>query len=157
MKLWRVARAAHAATGADAFSGVGGLVVDGRWHSRGRPSVYAARSESLALLETLVHFNPTLAPRLVLIEAEIADALVATFRGALPKGWADVPDTGAARSVGDAWLRSISSLALEVPSIHAKSETNVLINPAHADFGRLVLGVPVPLAFDQRLNDPKLR
>jgi RES domain-containing protein len=157
MKLWRVARAAHAATGVEAFSGMGGLAVDGRWHSRGRLIVYAARSESLARLEALVHFNPALAPRLVLVEASVPDAFVATVSGALPKGWDDVPDSGAARSVGDAWLRSGSSLALEVPSIHARSETNVLINPAHADFGRLVAGLPAPLAFDRRLIDPKLR
>jgi RES domain-containing protein len=157
MKLWRVARAARAATGAEAFSGMGGLVVDGRWHSRGRLIVYAARSESLARLEALVHFNPTLAPHLVLIEASLPDALVATVGGALPNGWDDVPDTGAARSVGDGWLRSGSSLGLEVPSIHARSETNVLINPAHADFAKLVTGVPLLLAFDRRLIDPKLR
>jgi RES domain-containing protein len=156
VKLWRVARAAHAATGAEAFSGVGGLVVDGRWHSRGRLVVYSARSESLARLEALVHFNPALAPRLVLIEASLPDALVFTA-GTLPKGWDDVPDSGAGRPVGDAWLRSGSSVALEVPSIHSRSETNVLINPANGDFGKLVIGAPVPLAFDQRLNDPRLR
>ncbi len=157
MKLWRVARSAHSATGADAFSGIGGMLVDGRWHSRGRLIVYTARSESLARLEALVHFNPMLAPRLVLIEASLPDALVSTFRGVMPRGWDDVPDTGAARSIGDEWIRSGSSAALEVPSIHSKSETNVLINPAHRDFSRLVIGVPIPFTFDRRLNDPKLR
>ena len=157
MRLWRVARAAHSATGAGAFSGIGGMHIDGRWHSRGRLIVYAARSESLARLEALVHFNPALAPRLVLIQASLPDALVSTVGGTLPKGWDDVPDSGAARPVGNAWLRSGSSVALEVPSIHSKSETNVLISPAHADFRHLVIGAPVPFAFDQRLNDPKLR
>lgn len=157
MKLWRVSRAIHAATGSAAFSGIGGLHADGRWHSRGRLIVYSARSESLARLETLVHFNPTLAPKLVLLEAEIPDGLVATVGGKLPRGWDDVPDSGAARSVGDHWLRSGSSVALEVPSIHALSETNVLINPAHPGFARLVVGAPVPFAFDRRLNEPRLR
>ena len=157
MKLWRVSRAAHAATGPAAFSGSGGISVDGRWHSRGRHIVYTARSESLARLEALVHFNPVLAPELVLIEADVPDALVATLSGTLPKGWNDVPDSGLARSVGDKWLQGGSSMALEVPSIHARSETNVLINPAHSDFSRLVIRTPVPFAFDRRLNDPPLR
>ena len=157
MKLWRVARAAHSATGAAAISGSGGTIVDGRWHSRGRPIVYAARSESLARLEALVHFNPALAPRLVLVEADLPDALVSTIAGTLPLRWDAVPDSGAARPVGDSWLRSGSSVGLEVPSIHSKSEVNVLINPAHVDFRQLVPGVPIPFAFDQRLNDPKLR
>jgi RES domain-containing protein len=157
VKLWRVSRAAHAATKATAFSGIGGLHVDGRWHSRGRLVVYTARSESLARLEALVHFNPLLAPKLVLIEADIPDALVATLSGTLPKGWNDVPDSGLARSVGDTWLQGGSSVALEVPSIHALSEKNVLINPAHPDFSKLVISAPIPLAFDQRLNDRKLR
>ena len=157
MKLWRVARAAHSATGAEAFSGSGGTRVDGRWHLRGRLIVYAARSESLARLEALVHFNPAMAPKLVLIEATLPDDFVSSIAGPLPTGWDDVPDSGAARSVGDLWLRSGSSVAIEVPSIHSKSETNVLINPSHGDFRQLVIGAPVRFAFDRRLNDPKLR
>ena len=151
MKLWRVARAAHSASGRAAFKGIGGLSVDGRWHTRGRLIVYTARTESLAKLEALVHLKPAIAPRLVLVEATIPDALVATLRGALPTGWDDVPDSGAARPVGDSWLQGASSLALEVPSIHSNNETNVVINPAHPDFAQLAIGNPVPFAFDQRL------
>jgi len=115
--------------------------------------VYTARTESLAKLEALVHLRPAIAPRLVLLEATIPDALVATLSGALPAGWDDVPDSGAARSVGDSWLKSGTSLALEVPSIHSSAETSVLINPAHPDFAQLVIGNPVPFAFDRRLID----
>ncbi len=119
--------------------------------------MYTARTESLAKLEALVHFKPAIAPRLVLVHATIPDALVATLRGTPPAGWDDVPDSGAARSVGDSWLQRGSSLALEVPSVHSSTETNVLINPAHPDFPKLAIGNPVPFAFDHRLIDPKLR
>jgi hypothetical protein len=108
--------------------------------------VYTARTESLAKLEALVHLKPAMAPRLVLVEATIPDALVATLRGALPAGWNDVPDSGAARSVGDSWLQSGSSLALEVPSVNSSTETNVLINPTHPDLAQLVIGNPVPFS-----------
>ena len=146
MRLWRVARAAQAPSGTAASDGIGGLSVDGRWHTRGRPIVYTARTESLAKLEALVHLKPAIAPRLVLLEATIPAALVATLSGALPAGWDDVPDSSAARSVGDSWLKSGTSLALEVPSIHSSAETSVLINPAHPDFAQLVIGNPVPFA-----------
>ena len=119
--------------------------------------MYTARTESLAKLEALVHLKPAIAPRLVLVEATIPDALVATLHGALPTGWDDVPDSGAARPVGDSWLQGGSSLALEVPSLHSRSETNVLINPAHPDFARLVIGKVISFAFDNRLIDPNLR
>ena len=157
MKLWRVARAAHATSGPAAFDGAGGLAVDGRWHTRGRRIVYAARTESLAKLEALVHFKPATAPRLVLVEATVPDALVATVTGTLPTKWDDVPDSGAVRSIGDAWLQSGSSVALEVPSVHSRSETNILINPAHPDFTRIAIGDPVAFAFDRRLVDPSER
>ena len=119
--------------------------------------MYTARTESLAKLEALVHLKTALAPRLVLVDATIPDALVATLHGALPTAWDDVPDSGAARSVGDSWLRRGSSLAVEVPSVHSGSETNVLINPAHPHFAQLVIGNPVPFGFDRRLIDPSLR
>src|SRR5712664_557056 len=157
VKLWRVARAAHSTSGPAAFNGIGGLSVDGRWHTRGRPIVYTARTESLAKLEAQVHFKPAIAPRLVLVQATLPDALVATLRGALPPGWDDVPDSGAARPVGDSWLQGGSSLALEVPSVHSSIETNVLINLAHSDFAQLVIGNPIRFAFDGRLIDPSVR
>ena len=157
MKLWRVAKAAHSPTGAAAFSGRGGLVVDGRWHSRGHLVVYAARTESLARLEALAHFNPAVAPRLVLVEADLPDALVMKFAGPLPTGRDAVPDSGAARHVGDSWLARGASVGLEVPSIHSRSETNLLLNPGHASFRQLVAGKPIRFSFDQRLSDQKLR
>jgi RES domain-containing protein len=157
VKVWRIAPARHAPTGRAAFSGAGGLSFDGRWHSRGKLIAYAASGESLAKLEALVHYQPVLGAALVIIEATLADDLVATLATALPPGWNAVPDTGAARPIGDAWLTSGSSLALEVPSIHSTAEKNVLINPTHPDFSRMKFAVPTPFSFDPRLLDPTLR
>ena len=157
MKVWRVARARHAPTGSAAFSGAGGLSFDGRWHSRGRPIVYAASAESLAKLEALVHYLPVLGAALVIVEAVLPDDLVATLATALPAGWDAVPDTGAARPIGDAWVISGSSVALEVPSVHSAAEKNVLINPSHPDFSQIEIGVPRAFSFDPRLLDPSAR
>jgi RES domain-containing protein len=157
VKIWRITRKRHAPTGSAAFNGAGGLSFEGRWHSQGKPIAYAASSESLAKLEALVHYQPVLSAALVLVEATVPDELVARLAAGLPASWNEVPDTGAARPIGDAWLRSGSSLALEVPSIHSTAEKNVLINPSHPDLSQIKFGVPAPFSFDPRLLDPSLR
>jgi RES domain-containing protein len=138
----------------EAFDGSGGLFSSGRWHSRGRRLVYTARSESLAKLEALAHFRPSLAPALVLVEAEIPDGQIAVV-ASLPPGWNAVPETDVSRAIGDAWLAAGAALALEVPSVHSTTETNVLVNPAHPAFARVVISAPVPFAFDWRLVAPR--
>src|SRR6267378_4897405 len=156
VKLWRVARAAHATSGPAAFTGIGGMSVDGRWHTRGRPIVYTARTESLAKLEALVHLNPTIAPRLVLVEATIPDHLVATLHGAPPAGWNDVPDSGAACSVGDTWLQSGSSLASRYrPRIRALKPTCSSI-PRILNSRSSSWAIRFHFAFDGPLIDPGL-
>jgi RES domain-containing protein len=75
----------------------------------------------------------------------------------LPVGWDAVPDGGAVRAIGDAWLASGSSLALEVPSVLSNEEKNILIDPSHPDFPRMTFGAPVAFSFDPRLLDPSLR
>ena len=157
MKIWRIIRKRNAPTAGAAFGGAGGLSSDGRWHSEGKPIAYAASSESLAKLEALVHWRPVLSVALVIVEATIPDDLVAKLAAGLPAGWSSVPDTGAARPIGDAWLRSGSSLALEVPSIHSAAEKSILINPNHPEFSQLQIGVPAPFFFDPRLLDPTPR
>jgi len=50
-----------------------------------------------------------------------------------------------------------SSLALEVPSVLATDEKNILLNPSHPDFSKVTIGAPVAFFFDPRLLDPSLR
>ena len=163
MRLWRVLKAKYAPTGAAAFAGTGGLYAHGRWHSRGRPICYSASSEALAKLEALVHLPPPGEPSLpsirwALVEAVISDRLVESLPASrLPRGWDEVPDAGSGRRVGDAWLTSGRSVALAVPSIHSRSEKNVLINPAHAAFARVKIHPPVEFSFDGRLLDSSTR
>jgi RES domain-containing protein len=157
VRVWRVARAARARTGAEAFDGSGGLHGPGRWHSTGRRIVHTARSESLAKLETLAHFRPNEAPALVLVEATIPDDTIVRVNVPLPAGWDAVPESDVSRAIGDAWLDEGSALCLEVPSVHSRTEMNILVNPAHAAFHRIVIAAPVPFAFDLRLIEPSRR
>jgi RES domain-containing protein len=40
---------------------------------------------------------------------------------------------------------------LVVPSVVARAECNAVVNPAHPQAGRLVVSVPQPVVWDQRL------
>src|SRR5271166_1674068 len=52
--LYRLVKQKHAR---NARAGHGGLEADGRWHTAGRPIVYLASSEALAVLEFRVHLG----------------------------------------------------------------------------------------------------
>jgi RES domain-containing protein len=153
MLLHRIALAVHAATAADAFSGRGGLVGKGRWHTPGRLVVYASEHASLAMAEVLVHLlrSDQIAP-FVRWEIEIPDAFIRPSP-ALPARWQ--VDIAATQALGDAWLAAGSSVAQLVPSAIVPSERNCLINPAHANFDlRWVVSGPHPFSFDPRLTKP---
>jgi len=59
-----------------------------------------------------------------------------------------------ARAIGDAWIREQRTAVLVVPSVVARREGNVLINPRHPDFSGIVAGVPGPVVWDARLFAP---
>ena len=90
------------------------------------------------------------------VSVEIAIAEEVTVErhedGSLPSGW-DCPDMRVARAFGDAWIRERRSTVLVVPSVVARREGNVLINPQHPDFSGIVAGRPEPVVWDARLFD----
>ena len=66
---WRITKEVHAKS---VFSGEGARLNGGRWNSRGTPLVYTAQSQSLAVLEMLVHLDsPELLKHFVLFEVTI--------------------------------------------------------------------------------------
>ena len=125
MKVWRICRLPYAD---EAFSGegarrFGGRPFGGRWSLRGVPMVYASTSLSLAAIELFVHLEPGQAPRdLVYLSATLPDGEPGRIIQAaeLPPDWwsDDIPVSGdTTRELGDAWIRSRSSLAIKVPSV----------------------------------------
>ena len=149
IKIWRLCRAVHAAT---AFSGEGARRFGGRWNSRGVPVVYTSTSLALAAIELFMHLEPSLAPDdLVAIAATLPDGEPArtVIPADLPPDWHG--DLARSRELGDEWIRSGSSLALQVPSVPIPPEWNVLINPAHPRFLELRIDAPQPFIFDARM------
>ena len=60
----------------------------------------------------------------------------------------------ASKPYGDTWQQSRRSLLLIVPSVVAREERNVLINPQHPEFGHVKDDLAVPIWWDARLFSP---
>ena len=145
---WRIVRPVYAA---NPLSGAGAAQAGSRWNSKGVRMAYASTNRPLAVLETLVHVTGEYLPvDAMLLPLEIPDDLVEELSD-VPAGWNELPYSIDSRRIGDRWVRQNSSLAMLVPSAVLRSERNILVNPAHAQFGRIRIGAPEPDAFDKRL------
>lgn len=113
--------------------------------------VYTAGSLSLAILEWRVNLAQWPPPATTIVAVEIPEVLI-WIPPRLPTGWHRMPVTAASRNFGDAWIKSSRSAVLRVPSAVVPEEFNYLLNPAHPDFSRLVIGRPRVLKTDPRLG-----
>jgi RES domain-containing protein len=147
-QAWRIADGRF-----DVFSAVGASLVGGRWNSPGLGVIYASRSYAGAMLECLAHAGIGRVPRShVAVEIAIAAAASVEHHGesGLPVGW-DHADLRVARAFGDSWIRERRTAVLLVPSVVARREVNVLLNPRHADFRKIVAASLEPVLWDTRL------
>ena len=147
-QAWRIADGRF-----DVFSPVGASLVGGRWNSPGHGVIYASRSYAGAMLECLAHAGIGRVPRSqVAIEIAIAAAVSVERHdeSSLPAGWDDA-DLRVARALGDAWVRERRTAVLVVPSVVARREGNVLLNPQHADFKKVVAGSREEVVWDARM------
>lgn len=151
ISVYRICKTKYAAT---AFDGEGAFRFGGRWNSRGTRIIYTAGSLSLAALEMLVHLDDdSMLFQYSYIPAQIpADLIVKVedFR-ALPKDWSDSPTPIAVQKIGDDWAKSGISAVLEVPTSIIPLEKNYLLNPAHSDFAKIIIGTSDKFVFDERL------
>lgn len=145
MRLWRIS--AYPGLG-----GTGGRHADGRWHTRGRPILYAAEHPALAMVEAMAHMHlgvTTIPLTLKLIAIDVADHASVAPKLDLPSGWqANVPTS---QAIGNAWLAASASLVMPVPSAILAHSTNYLINPAHVEAETCLREAFVePFWFDRR-------
>jgi RES domain-containing protein len=135
------------------FSAIGASLVGGRWNSPGLGVIYASRSYAGAMLECLAHAGIGRVPR-TYVAIEVASAAIVSVErhdeGGLPAGW-DHADLRVARAFGDAWIRERRTAVLVVPSVVARREGNLLLNPQHTDFTKIIAGTPEPVVWDARL------
>ena len=140
MKVWRIATSRHAGTVEDMLSGSGAARYGGRWNPKGMPAVYCSENSSLAVLEVLVNLaRPSTLPSYRILDLEVPDGSIVAAPG-------PVADT---RRAGAALLSA--HLAIAAPSFVNPLERNVVINPAHRDFDKIVPGTIRPFVFGRRL------
>lgn len=150
VRTWRIVKHGRVRT---AFEGIGSRIAGGRWNSPGRAAVYVASSLPLAALETLVHLpGEALLSRFVAIPAEFDDSLMTDFSGDLSSSRQSFTHPDETRFYGDQWLERKVSAVLRVPSVLINTESNFVLNPAHPDFARIVIGKPQTFRFDPRFR-----
>ena len=133
--------------------GYGSTLGNSRWHAKGAHSiVYAASNRALCQLEKRVHCNGANPKNQALMQLEIPDD--SPLMSASDVGAPDDSQSNeaATQALGMTWLASLSSLGLWVPSYIEPSEMNLLINPAHPDYHKIVLTIErCPFRFAPRL------
>ena len=156
MKLvYRVLRKAYART---PFDGEGAYRYGGRWSSPGVRLSYTSEHQSLAMLEYFVHLDKDDPPTdLVLAVAEVPEDVhkESVKVNDLPANWREGAAPPELTRFGDEFVSAGKSCLLFVPSVLAPYENNCLINPAHAEFSRIVVRDLEPLTYDTRMFDKR--
>jgi len=152
MKVYRLTKKKYASEPLDPH---GAKLYGGPWNSKGKPTVYASDSISLAALEKLVHLHRAnvLSHFMLCTISFCHESLMTLAEDALPTDWRDDPAPSSTIAIGDEWLSGGDSLALAVPSTIVPQQNNYLINPIHPDFNDLNDSVIIePFIFDVRLR-----
>jgi len=154
IKLFRISTFEHI----NDMTGSGARIYGGRWNHAGYPVVYISGSRSLAALEFLVHVPMALAPEnLSIVEINIQKNLEreSIKESQLPSNWRDYPAPEQLANIGTNWIKSKSSLLLDIPSAVVDKEVNTLINPLHPDIKFVNLANIDKFSFDTRLFKQK--
>ncbi len=137
---------------------MGARIYGGRWNHTGYPAVYTSGSRSLAALEFLVHVPMALAPEnLSIVEINIQENIEreSINESRLPSNWRNYPAPEQLANIGTNWIKSKSSLLLDIPSAVVEKEVNTLINPLHPDIKFVDLTNIEMFSFDSRLFKQK--
>jgi RES domain-containing protein len=146
MRAYRLAKVQYTA-----LDGEGARLYGGRWNSEGVAMVYLSSSAALAALEYLVHLEPGMLPRdLVLLTVEIPDDIEPNVMDPLLPDWNQYPAPNGCQAAGDEWVRSAQSTVILVPSVVVPMENNILLNPAHPDNQRIKIVETTPFPMDAR-------
>ena len=141
MKVWRIAKFERARSVEDMLSGEGAARYGGRWNPKGMPAVYCNENPSLAALEILANLaRPSTFPNHRILDLDVPDDAITAPPA--PRG-----DT---QQIGAEMLRT--HLAIMAPSSVNPLERNLVINPLHADFDKVIPGTIQAFVFDGRLS-----
>jgi len=148
MQIFRIGDERHAI-----WDGTGAALIGGRWNSPGKPVIYGSMTYSCAMLEILAHANIGRIPtshKLVIVEVPDSVSVEIHDQNTLPDKW-DQENSSPARLFGDQWLSEARTALLIVPSVIARLDNNVLVNPLHPDANKLTASAPKEIIWDKRL------
>lgn len=133
------------------FDAAGSTIAPGRWNDTATPILYTSENYSTAMLEKLVHGSGQMPPNQHFIEITIPNGVdyEMVTETSLP-GWHD-QSCAVSKAFGTAWCKAQRSLLLFVPSVVARMEYNILINPSHPDFNKITYSLHQPVFWDSRL------
>ncbi len=119
--------------------------------------LYASSSRALACLETLVHLAVAdgLPLNRYLVELSAPESAWKKRRilvSADNVGWESEPAGKISLDWGTKWATECGTLIAEVPSVVVPEESNILINPAHADIALVAARKLRRWSYDTRLN-----
>ena len=133
------------------FDATGSTIAPGRWNTPGAPIIYASEHYSTALLEKLVHGSGRLPPNQHCIRITVPRGVsYEVLSSAKLPGWDSMP-ASVSKSFGESWCLARRSAILLVPSVAARPDRNVLINPAHPEFVHIEADLHEPVYWDRRL------
>jgi len=133
------------------FDATGSTIAPGRWNTPRSPIIYTSEHYSTALLEKLVHGSGHLPPNQHYVEITIPHGLsYEVFSPPSLPGWDTMPAT-VSKAFGERWCAEKRSVILMVPSVVARLDSNVLINPAHPESEKIRAGLHQPVYWDRRL------
>ncbi len=108
MRVWRSCKKARIHD----LSGTGAKNAGGRWNPVGVAVVYTSESNSLSILEALVHFEKNNIPKdYFLVEIDVPDNLKKQKVGidGLPPHWRDYPGPDSLKKIGREWVDSLET------------------------------------------------
>jgi RES domain-containing protein len=133
------------------YDAEGARLYPGRWNTSASPIIYTCEHYSTAMLEKLVHSNMLLPANQHYIQITIPNGLsYEIFQTAAHPGW-DSRNEAICKAFGQDWFDGKRSALLMVPSMPARIERNILINPGHPDARAITHTLPEPVWWDQRL------
>lgn len=136
------------------YDATGSTISPGRWNTARAPMIYTAEHYSTGMLEKLARGSGEMPPNQHFVEVTLPNGI--TYEDLNPAhlpGW-DYPAADASKRFGAAWQREKRSLLLFVPSVVARMELNILINPEHPEFHRVTASRPQRIWWDMRLFKP---
>jgi RES domain-containing protein len=150
MEAYRLTRQKYAGQ----LSGKGAAIKGGRWNSVGVEMLYLAANRSLAMAEVAVHLSiGTLPGDYLMVTVHIPDdiGILELPKVKLPSEWRDFPHPSSTQQFGDRFVADAEYAILKVPSVVTSGDFNLLANPKHPDFGRILIVEEIPFPFDRRL------